>query len=231
MDIEKKRNLRGNSLQELVNTTGIILKTEAVGEYDRRVVILTNNHGKISCFARGARRQSNKLMASTDLFCFGDFRLYPGKNAYSLNDAFIKNYFEDLRNDLTAAMYGMYFLEVMDYNTRENNDELDMLKLLYQALRALISKDFDNKLVKVIFELKTMMIMGEFKYNKKPDDNSTALYTLDFLYKTRPEKIFSFKITNEALDNLIKISKESRILLWNNYHFNSEDMIDALASF
>lgn len=212
-------------MQDLINTTGIILKTEPIAEYDRRIVILTNNHGKISAFARGARRQTNKLMACTDLFCFGDFRLYPGKSSYSLSDAVIKNYFEEFRNDFDLSVYGMYFLEVMDFVTVENNDEVDNLKLLYQALRALLSEEYDNKLVKVVFELKCMMLSGEFKYDQKESDNKTALYTLEFLYKTKPEKVFSFKVTDEALANLIEISRECKKHVWNNHTFNSEEML------
>ena len=36
-----------------------------------------------------------------------------------------------------------------------------MLKLLYQSLRALESKSFNNELVRVIFELKAMAVNGE----------------------------------------------------------------------
>ena len=43
------------------------------------------------------------------------------------------NYFEGLRSDYEGAYYGMYFLEVCDYCTRENNDERELLKLLYQS--------------------------------------------------------------------------------------------------
>lgn len=211
-------------MQDLINTTGIILKTEPIAEYDRRVVILTNKNGKISAFARGARRQTNRLMACTDLFCFGDFRLYPGKNSFSLSDASISNYFEEFRNDFELSMYGMYFLEVMDFLTRENNDEKDNLKLLYQSLRALLSSEYDNRLVKVIFELKAMMLSGEFMYEAKDNDNKTSLYTLDYLYKTKPEKVFSFKIPEEAIVNLIKISDGCKKTIW-NHTFKSEEML------
>ena len=43
------------------------------------------------------------------------------------------------RQDYEVAYYGMYFLEVCDYCTRENNDERELLKLLYQSLRAPVS--------------------------------------------------------------------------------------------
>lgn len=127
-------------MQELLTVTGLILKAEPIGEYDRRVVILTKERGKIAAFARGARKQNNRFMASTNPFSFGEFRLYAGRSSYTLAETFISNYFEGLRSDYEGAYYGMYFLEVCDYCTRENNDERELLKLLYQSLRACVQR-------------------------------------------------------------------------------------------
>ena len=71
-------------MQEFVEVTGIILKTEPVGEYDRRVVILTDKRGKISAFAKGARRQTSRLMVATTPFSFGQFKLYEGRSSYNI---------------------------------------------------------------------------------------------------------------------------------------------------
>ena len=139
-------------MQDLLTVTGLILKAEPIGEYDRRVVILTKERGKITAFARGARKQNNRFLAPTNPFSFGEFRLYAGRSSYTLAEAFISNYFEGLRSDYEGAYYGMYFLEVCDYCTRENNDERELLKLLYQSLRALTAKSLEHELVRYIFE-------------------------------------------------------------------------------
>lgn len=190
-------------MQEFVVLTGIIIKSEPIGEYDRRVVLLTRERGKISAFARLARKPNNRLMAPTNPFSFGQFRLYEGKSSYSLSEAEITNYFEELRQDYIGAYYGMYFLEICDYYTRENIDETQMLKLLYQSLRALTSPSFDNRLVRCVFELKAIMINGEFpQVTAQSGLGESAAYTVDYIMRTPAEKLFSFSVKAEVLQEL-----------------------------
>lgn len=190
-------------IQNFLILTGIIIKAEPIGEYDRRVVLLTKERGKISAFARGARKPGNRLMAPTNPFSFGQFTLYTGRNSYNLSEAEITNYFEELRQDFVGAYYGMYFLEFCDYYTRENNDETAMLKLLYQSLRALTSPSFDHRLVRYVFELKAIMLNGEFPGT---GDGGTLMqstaYTIDYIMNTPVEKLFSFGVKPDVLRQL-----------------------------
>jgi len=140
--------------------TGIILSTSPIGEYDRRVVLLTKELGKVSAFAKGARRPNNPLVGMINPFSFGEFTVYVGRSSYTIQTAKISNYFSALREDMAGAYYGFYFLEVTDYVSKEGNEEREMLRLLYQSLRALSIDAIPNELIRYIFELKTLCLQG-----------------------------------------------------------------------
>ena len=134
-----------------VKLTGIVLSASPVGEYDKRLVILTGQRGKITAFVKGARRPSSRFAAGSRPFSFGEFTLYQGREAYNLVDIDIKNYFDEIATDVNALYYGFYFLELADYYSYENVNSKEMINLLYKSLKALSNKNIPDKLVRYIY--------------------------------------------------------------------------------
>ncbi|HKM05168.1 MAG TPA: DNA repair protein RecO [Lachnospiraceae bacterium] len=198
-------------MQDYVTVTGMIIKTIPVGEFDRHICLLTKERGKITAYAKGARKQNSRLVAATNPFSFGEFKLYVGRSSYNVMEANISNYFEGLREDFMGAYYGMYFLEVMDYYTRENNDETFMLKLLYQSMRAISIKSIPNQLVRYIFEMKAMILNGEFP--GVPEELyllESTRYTINFIMCSPVEKLYTFNVTEEVLNQLKHVGDNYR---------------------
>lgn len=193
-----------------ITTTGMVLSTMPIGEYDRRVEILSSDLGRISAFARGARKPGSSLVSCTRVFAFGQFRLNQGRSSYNVKSAAIKDYFEQLAADMDLACYGFYFLEVSQYFTRENIESTQMLKLLYYSLKALESGKINNRLVRSIFELKTLAVNGlcpdfhPFEGTASPGVRKAY----EHVRLSPVEKLFSFVLADhvqEEFENIVRM--------------------------
>jgi DNA repair protein RecO (recombination protein O) len=252
------------------SVTGMVLSAMPVGDYDKRLVILTKEIGKISAFAKGARRPNSALLACSQPFSFGEFTLYSGSSSYTIMSAAISNYFGELREDFNSLCYGFYFCEFADYLTKENNDEKNILKLLYQTLRVLSKKIINEQLIRVIFELKIMSLNGEtpqtfecVKCHKNPNGNSTitgeysdryyfsavsggilcdscrgydknairintsTLYTMQYIISKEIEKLYSFTVSQEVLNEL-KLCINRYLECYIDHEFKSLEMIGGI---
>lgn len=222
--------------------TGIVLTAMPIGDFDKRLVILTKERGKITAFAKGARKQNSALLACSQPFTFGEFTVYEGRTSYTLTAANVSNYFIELREDLSTIYYGLYFCEFTEYLTKENANDIDALKLLYQSLRALVKKTIEPELIRYIFELKLISINGEgpqvFECVKCKSivDNylfhsssggllcsacasklgdcikvtGSTVYTMQYIISSSIEKLYTFTVTNNVLQELRHCMKQYR---------------------
>ena len=213
---------------DLTDLTALVLASTPAGEYDRRVVLLTRERGKIACFARGARRPGSPLMAVSLPFCFGTYRIRPGRNSNVLVEAKLQTFFEKLRNDMEATCYASYFAEFLQYVTRENNDESALLLLAYQSFRALESERIPKRLVRTVLEIRATAIEGEFlPPSQEHGFSASALQAGEHIVSSPIRTLYTFAVKDSVLVELEHIAEVSvkRSL---NHHFESLDILKAL---
>ena len=198
-------------MEDIVIVRGIVIKHTPAGEYDWVATIFTAERGKITAFARGARKPGNRLSGTVEPFCFGTFKLFAGKSSYNIVEADIHNYFEGFRTDLEGACYGTFFLELASYYTRENVEDVELLNLLYLSLKALLKESIPNRLVRCIYELRALQTEGE--YPGIPEDmylSDSTRYSLEFITGTPLEKLYTFSVSEQVIDELCAVTRSYR---------------------
>lgn len=148
-------------MREEQTVTGIILYTTLVGEYDKRLVILTKERGKITVFANGARRPNSTVRAACQSYVMGTFTVIQGRDAYNLVKAQVDEYFSELAYDMEKMCYASYFCELMSYYVREGDFCTNHLNLLYVTFKTLLADTISPKQIRRVYELKLMDLEGQ----------------------------------------------------------------------
>lgn len=143
-----------------ITVTGMILSSGTIKDYDKRLVLLTRQRGRISVFANGAKRPNSPLSGISEPFLFGEFTLSEGRTSYTLRSAKISRYFEPLKKDLERIYYASYFCEFASWLTRENIDESAILLLLYVTMSALENGQVPMPLIRSIYEIRVLAHAG-----------------------------------------------------------------------
>ena len=143
-----------------LSTDGLIIREQQTGEDDRLVTILTRDYGILRAFVRGAKRIRSKSQSATQLFAYGKFSIYRGKDAYSIDEALPVEIFFDLRNDIASLSLAQYFCELAGELAPVEDDADEYLRLVLNALHMLSKNKRPHAQLKAIVELRMMTLSG-----------------------------------------------------------------------
>ena len=146
----------------ILKTKGIIIAENFVNDYDKMLVMLTPNLGKISCSAKGARKTKSPLLAATQFLCFGEYILYknPTNDVYSINSCDIIEVFYNIRIDLEKLEKVSEVTKIIQKVTTENEDNYKILQLYLNTLYVISEKDKNMDLVISTFKMRLLAILG-----------------------------------------------------------------------
>lgn len=217
-----------------ITVQGIVLDTSLVKEYDKRIVLLTVELGRITVFANGARRKNSQFTAVCQKFVMGEFVLRPGsQNTYSLVSSSISNYFMDLSRDIEKLAYASYACELIGYFTQEGVKATDELNLLYVTFKAILNEKPSLTMIKSVLECKLMHIEGilsieALRDTYKPNKISKETeYIVNYILSRKISELYSFDVSEKIVEELEKIvskylKKEC------DRHFKSLDILKPL---
>ncbi len=113
---------------------GIVLREYEAGESDKRLVLLCKEIGRLTVYARGARKPKSKFMAAAQLFAYGDYIIADGRQFNSVTQAEVIESFYPIRADYTCLCHAHLILEVCEKAIMENTPCDDLLLLLLKSL-------------------------------------------------------------------------------------------------
>lgn len=217
-------------MEDLVAVNGVVLQVMPIGESEKRVELLTRERGRISAFARGMKKPNNPLKAIASPFVCGKFFLREHGNSATLESGEIIDYFTSLAFDPESFCYASYFTEWARYYSRENLPGSDMLNLLYLSFRALEKGALDKVLIRYVFELRIMMIEGEYTQQPPMVVGDSARYAWQYVLTAPIGKVFSFNLTEPALTEFGQAVTRLRMRVVDRA-FKSLDILESMKDF
>ncbi len=143
-----------------IQTDGLIIKQQNIGEQDKLVTVLTRDAGVVRAFVRGGKNIKNSKSSATSLLCYSALSLYKSKDAYIIDEATVKDMFFSLRNDVVDLSLAQYFCELAAYICPEDQRADSQLSLILNGLFLLTTKKKNRDLIKACVELRLAFLAG-----------------------------------------------------------------------
>ena len=192
-------------MADVVSVTGFILSSMPVGDYDRRVVILSRELGKIAAFAKGARRPNSHLIGDLDGVLYG-------------------YYFAEL-----AEYYGRENLDAADMI---NLLYVAFKALVNKSLpNELVRYIYEIRLIAVNGECPDFFSCAGYCVECAASSGdgivlqSSTLYTLQYIITAPLTKLFNFVVKADVLKELKKVVNRIEFITFDK-HFKSKEMLD-----
>ncbi|MCR5783470.1 MAG: DNA repair protein RecO [Clostridia bacterium] len=148
-------------MQTTFRTDAVVVRSAKVGSSDRLLTLLTADRGVIKAYANSAENPKNKLHASCNLFCYGDFLVYDGGKELKIVECELKEIFYDLRVDILTLAMAQYFCELAaDLSAGGGENGQEILRLTLNSFYYLSHALLPPALLKPVYELRLISDVG-----------------------------------------------------------------------
>ncbi len=143
-----------------INASGLVIREQSVGEYDRLITVLTAQYGLVKAFCRGAKKAKSKKLSATALLTYSEFTFNKTKEAFTVDEAEVKEVFFELRNDVVKMALAQYLCELAYEFCEEDYESEEILRLFLNSLYLLKSDKKTPSFIKAVTEFRLMSLAG-----------------------------------------------------------------------
>ncbi|MDD3839107.1 MAG: DNA repair protein RecO, partial [Clostridia bacterium] len=186
----------------LVNTSAVVIMHTNFGEADKILTLFSPTMGKLQVLCKGCRRTKSSLLSASQIFCYGDYLLFKGKNLYTLSQCNVFETFYSLRNDLKRLGYSSYIINLCREAVQEGQPNPRLFNLLVNILKQISYSDQELEKLVLIFELKYLDILGYKPYLHDCVNCNQRIYERDFRFSTKFNGIICNKCLKYDLSSL-----------------------------
>ncbi|HEY3293780.1 MAG TPA: DNA repair protein RecO [Candidatus Nanopelagicaceae bacterium] len=146
----------------LYRDQAVVIRTQKLGEADRIITMLTREHGRIRCVAKGVRRTKSKFGARLEPGSHIDVQLFIGKTFDTVTQVeAIENFGDELSRDYRRWTISSAILETAErFTSQEREPALQEYHLVVGGLRALAEARHDPSLILDAFLLRSLALGG-----------------------------------------------------------------------
>jgi DNA repair protein RecO (recombination protein O) len=139
----------------------VVLRSVDYGDADRVVTLLTEERGKISAFARGARASKRRFGGALEPFTLLDAELTEraSSDLWTLDSVSVRRGFGSIRQDLARIGCAGYACELARELVREGEAQPELFALVVEYLERLDARPADPTALRA-FELRALRAAG-----------------------------------------------------------------------
>ncbi len=143
-----------------IETEGLVITEQSVGESDRLVTILTRQEGVLRAFAKKANKLKSSKLSATQLFSYSRFTIFKGRDKYIIDEAQPIEVFFDLRRDIERLSLAQYFCELAAALAPREAEAGDFLRLMLNSFHFLSKGSRSNLMLKAVSEMRMLSLSG-----------------------------------------------------------------------
>ena len=138
----------------------LILREVKYKEADRLLTVFSADDGILTLKAPGALRKNSKLGAATQQLTYSELTTFSRAGFTNITEASVKEEFAGLRKDFSGFALGCYFAECIEALVPTETPDRGVLQLALNSLYALSRNLYNPLIIKAVFELRLMCLLG-----------------------------------------------------------------------